>query len=53
MVFLFSVSGTHEAGSLGGLLEVEDAIGVACAVMDYTVPTLIVGNWVNGFYTNH
>ena len=31
----------------------KDAIGVARAVMDYTDHTLIVGNWVNGFYTNH
>ena len=50
---LFSVSGTHEVGSLGGLLKVKDAIGVARAVMDYTDHTLIVGNWVNGFYINH
>ena len=58
---LFSVSGTHEVGSSGGgwggggvgVLKVKDAIGVARAVMDYTDHTLIVGNWVNGFYTNH
>ena len=34
-------------------LKVKDAIGVARAVMDYTDHTLIVGNWVNVFYTNH
>ena len=50
---LFSVSGRCEVGSLGDLRKVKDAIGVARAVMDYTDHTLIVGNWVNGFYTNH
>ena len=39
---LFSISGTH-VGSLGDLLKVKDAIGVARAVMDYTDHTLIVG----------
>ena len=48
-IFLvFSVSGTHEVGSVGGLRKVKDAIGVAHAVMDYTDHTLIVresGEW--------
>ena len=38
---------------MGDLHKARDAVGVVHAVMDYTDHTLIVGNWVNGFYTNH
>ena len=40
---MFSFSGTHEAGSVGGLRKVKDAIGVAHAVMDYADHTMVVG----------
>ena len=40
---LFSVSGTHEVGSVGDLRKARDAVGVVHAVMDYTDHTLIVG----------
>ena len=40
---LFSVSGAHEVGSVGGLCQVKDAIGVARAVTDYADHTMVVG----------
>ena len=40
---------THDAGSVGDLREIKDAIRVARAVMDYTDQTLLVGSRARDF----